>query len=51
VAEIALGVDVELDRVEHGVAEQPAQEGQGEVLVRVVDAEQRRRRARSAWRW
>ena len=44
-AEIALGVDVQLDRVEHRVGEQAAQERQGEVLVRVVDAAQGRRLA------
>ena len=44
-AEIALGVDVQLDRVEHRVGEQAAQERQGEVLVGVVDAAQGRRLA------
>jgi len=36
---------VQLDRVEHRVREQTAQEGQGVVLVRVVDAAQRGRLA------
>ena len=45
VAQVALGVDVQLDRVEHGVGEQAAQERQREVLVRVVDAAQGRRLA------
>ena len=44
-AQVALGVDVQLDRVEHGVGEQAAQERQREVLVGVVDAAQRRRLA------
>jgi hypothetical protein len=44
-AQVALGVDVQLDRVEHRVGEEAAQERQREVLVRVVDAAQRRRLA------
>ena len=44
-AQVALGVDVQLDRVEHRVGEQAAQERQREVLVRVVDAAQGRRLA------
>jgi hypothetical protein len=42
-AEIALRVDVQLDRIEHGVREQAAQERYRVVLVRVVDAAQRGR--------
>ena len=42
-AQVALGVDVQLDRREHVVVEQPAQERQRGVLVQVVDAAQRRR--------
>src|SRR6185369_1036107 len=45
VAEVALGVDVQPDRLEHVVRKQPAQERQREVLVGVVDAAQRRRLA------
>src|SRR6185369_464828 len=44
-AEVTLGVDVQLDRVEHAVREEPAQERQRVVLVGVVDAAQRRRLA------
>src|SRR6185369_810430 len=44
-AQVALGIDVQLDRLDHGVAEQAAQERQRAVLVNVIDALQRRRRA------
>ena len=44
-AQVALGIDVQPDRLQHGRAEQVAQEGQRDVLVTVVDAAQRRRLA------
>ena len=43
IAEVALGLDVQPDRLQHARAEQAAQEGQHEVLVLVVRAAQRGR--------
>lgn len=37
-AQATLGVDVQPDRLEHGIAEQRPQERQGVVLVQIVDA-------------
>src|SRR6185295_10581112 len=45
VAQVALGVDVQPDRIEHAGGKEPAQERQRVVLVGVVDAAQRRRLA------
>ena len=42
-AQVALGVDVQADRLQHGRTEQVAQERQRDVLVTVVDPAQRRR--------
>ena len=42
-AQVALGVDVQLDRHQHRIRQQAAQERQREVLVGVVDAAQGRR--------
>ncbi len=42
-AEVALGIDMQPDRLEHRIVEKAAQERQSDVFVTIVDAAQRRR--------